>query len=439
METTSNQEKDRYVGWVPCLTGQLVFGLVECGLQDSNYSTIQIKHICRDLSGSLVEYVLVHSTVDWKDFGDKDLKGLWSVVLLSKRNLDSKCHEGAVYLMLQGDKELNDVLEVAHKIKYKLQSREKVDIKSFSEFQQKIDSLCPNKKHFYKVDFNLEEDGVVWLSPFDRGYSKNDCRIIARQAYYYIKYAWHRHQHHNSRAETLTTVHIVRSNSRSSNEKVAKKLIEDLKRNLVTFKRRIDDSSHREVLRAKGIVSYTKALIEIMNSRSFIDSKYYEKELNHLSYFDESLDVISGGIEKNISMHNQAVNDARALILFVFAIITPALVVNRDKIISSYESYPIPNYVNWLGGLYSNGTAFLLFICTVGIFFTTYILLQTRYGNFLILMGCIKKAVAYIVADKGDNGILSKSNILSVVMVVLALIIVAFSLNGLFLNVLAKS
>lgn len=82
-----------------------------------------------------------------------------------------------------------------------------------------------------------------------------------------------------------------------------------------------------------------------MKSRDFICDEIYKKELNHLNYFEESLGVISDGIEKDISMHNQAVNDARALILFVFAIITPALVINRGSISKMYDTYPIPSYI----------------------------------------------------------------------------------------------
>jgi hypothetical protein len=433
MQITSNQKKDCYVGWVPCLTGQLVFGLVECGLKDNNYRTIEIHHICQGMSGNPVEHVLLHSTVNWKDFGDQDLKGLWSVVLLSERSLENRIHEGTVYLMLLGDEELNGVLDVAHDINHKLKCGKEVDAKNFSGLQEKINKLCLHKPHFYKVGFNLEEDGVVWLSPFNQGYSTDSCQIIARQAYYYIKYAWHRHQHHDSRAETLTTTHAVPSDG--NNKEIAKKLIEDLKRNLVIFKRGIDSSSHRQVLKAKGILSYAKALVEIMKSRDFICDKFYEKELNHLNYFEESLGVISDGIEKDISMHNQAVNDARALILFVFAVITPALVINRNHITEIYKSNPIPSYIKWVGDFFSTGTAFSFLICTVTLFFIVYISLQTRFGNFLILMGWIKRAVARIVNDNREKDLFSNATVLSGSIISIGILIIMFSLHGVFLEV----
>lgn len=433
MQATSNQIKGSYVGWVPCLTGQLVFNLVECGLQDKDRRKIEIIHYCIDKDEKLAEHILVHSAVNWKDFGDSNLNGLWSVVLLSKRNLENKYHEGAVYILhhalTQSDTELNNAFEAAHAISYRLKTEEFVDVKNFSEFKAELDNACLNKQDCYKVNFNLEEDGIVWLDPFNQGLSENGCKIIARQAYYYIKYTWHRHQHHDSRAETLTTVHMAASDI--DKKEFPKKLIEDLKRNLVVFKRGIDNSSHRKVLKAKGIVSYAKALVEIMKSRDFINMDFYKKELNHLKYFEESLDVISNGIEKDISMHNQAVNDARALVLFIFAIITPALVINRESISKIYGSYPTPSYIKLIGDLFSNGASFAYLISIISIFFTIYILLQTRFGNFLILMGCIKKAVATIVSDRRMDDIFSKSNLIAAGVVVMAVLALTISIIGL--------
>lgn len=164
-------------------------------------------------------------------------------------------------------------------------------------------------------------------------------------------------------------------------------LIGDLKRNLVKFKRGADHTSHREILKAKGIISYAKALVEIMKSRGLIDNNLYTKEINHLGYFKESLDIISSGIEKDISLHNQSVNDARALILFVFAMLTPALIINKEAINQLYNSSTLPKYAQWIGNLYSNDNSFTVFICLTSIYFFVYISFQTHYGNFWVFWG----------------------------------------------------
>ena len=74
-----------YVGWVPCLNGELVFELVECGLNAKNDS-VEIIHYDNDSDQNLKEYILLNSTVDWKDFDDKEIEliGLWSVYVITK-------------------------------------------------------------------------------------------------------------------------------------------------------------------------------------------------------------------------------------------------------------------------------------------------------------------------------------------------------------------
>lgn len=89
-----------YVGWVPCLNGVLAFDLVECGLNAKNNS-VEVVHYDNDSSKSLKEYILLNSTVDWKDFDNKEaeLTGLWSVFVLSIRSLEKKKHEGNIYFV----------------------------------------------------------------------------------------------------------------------------------------------------------------------------------------------------------------------------------------------------------------------------------------------------------------------------------------------------
>lgn len=101
---SSSQSHNNYVGWVPCLNGQLVFELVECGLKDRAYDTTEIIHHARDNGGRIIEFILLQSTVNWKDFGGTELRGLWSVVLISKRVLGNNYHEGSVYFMPKGEK-----------------------------------------------------------------------------------------------------------------------------------------------------------------------------------------------------------------------------------------------------------------------------------------------------------------------------------------------
>ena len=358
-----DQIHNNYVGWVPCLNGQLVFDLIECGLNDNRHRKIEIAHYANDRNNNTTtEYILLHSTVNWKDFDDKEKKwnGLWSVVIVSRRSLESNEHQGHVYLMLKenNSKKQNELLDFACKINYDLKTKESVsDVpERLSTLEESMTEMCSATKECYKVKFKLEQDGIVWLDPSSE--DQNNRRIIARQAYYYIKYSWHKHQHHDSRSETLTTVHECNKNlNKDSKKHIALKIIGDLKRNLVKFKRETDTTSHREILKAKGIVSYAKALVEIMKYRGYIDNNLYQREINHLEYFGESLGIISSGIEKDMALYNQAVNHTRAFILFIFAMVTPALVINKLKNNTMENS---PDYIQWISKLYSNGESFTI-------------------------------------------------------------------------------
>jgi len=422
-----------YVGWVPCLNGELVFDLIECGLNAKNDS-VEIIHHDNDDNQKLQEYILLSSTVNWKDFDDNEVEtGLWSVFLLSTRTLDSKQHQGCLYFVpnIKGSTEqLENITEAVRNLNIQINTEAEVDVPAvFSNLKQKLSKICLATLGCYHADFILEHDGIVWVgpSPID----EDDRKVIARQAYYYIKYSWHKHQHHDTRAETLTTIHKVIHGSNRDGE-IAEKLVGDLKRNLVKFKREIDHTSHREILKAKGIVTYAKALVEIMRSKQFIKDDFYNREINHLEFFQESLDISSAGIEKDMSLHSQAVNDARAIILFVFAMITPALIVNSAGIKEGYSDSAIPSYIQWISNLYATNINFAVILGVVSFFLFLYISTNSHYGNFWIFLSGFKKSVSFIVKDRAPKEFLSNTNVMCAVLLVLGFLSVAFGIHGLF-------
>ncbi|HBA67414.1 MAG TPA: hypothetical protein DCZ48_14815 [Methylococcaceae bacterium] len=427
MNKTENNEKFNYIGWVPCLNGELVFDLVECGLKSNSHESISLIYYGKRSDGELIEHVLTYSVVNWKDFGGSDVNGLWSVILLSRRNTRERLHKGAVLVSIYDKKKSKDWDDVINLLQT-INATSKRDIVSelmgeFEKLEQATESVLETDPNCYKAYFQLEQNGIVTLNYHNKGKECDhfDAKVITRQAYYYIKYAWHKHQHHDSRAETLTTCHEFGSNT--DNHEVAERLIGDLKRNLVRFKRGIDHSSHREVLKATGIVSYTKSLVEILKAKSFIKDEIYEKEINHLGYFKESLEAISAAIEKDIAMHNRAVNDARAIILFVFAIMTPALVINRDSISEHFSTTEMPFYLRFVGELYSNQTHFLIFAVFISIILIALISMQTRYGNSWIFWRCFTKPIAYMINDQTPDSSLSKTKIISILAMVFGIMV----------------
>ena len=113
-------------------------------------------------------------------------------------------------------------------------------------------------------------------------------------------------------------------------------------------------------------------------------------------------------------MHNRAVNDARAIILFVFAIMTPALVINRKSITEQFAEAKMPFYVRFVGELYSNETHFLVFAAFISTILIALISLQTRYGNSWIFWRCFTKPIAYMINDQMPDSSLSKTRVISI-------------------------
>lgn len=425
MQKSESNETKKYVGWVPCLNGELVFDLVECGLKAKDSEEISVIYYGKNASGQLIEYVLLYSVVDWKDFGDETDKGLWSVVLISERNIKSDVHEGMVFIKAYSKKTEESWQSTLEGIRVLNAQSKKKDVPELKEgidqVREKLKQVSANDDSYYQANFELEQNGLVHLSYQNKGNSSDylDGKLITRQSYYYIKYSWHRHQHHDSRSETLTTCHEFTSDS--ENEEIGRRLIGDLKRNLVRFKRSVDHSSHREVLKATGIVSYTKALVEILKTKKYIENCVYEKEIKHLGYFQESLETISAAIEKDIAMHNRAVNDARAIVLFVFALITPALVINRDAIANNFNNRDIPLYIKFICQLYSNQISFVIFIVFVFLTLIVLISMQTRYGNSWIFWRCFTKPIGYMLKDETPNTSMSKTQLISTSIMIVGL------------------
>lgn len=404
-----------YVGWVPCLNGQLVFDLVECGLQYDEDKSVSIVHHELDNCGNISEYVFLHSIVNWKDFGGESVHGLWSVILFSKLNKLKNNHTGAVYFVLNDNKnkKIDIFLENIKETRYELMSNE-----NYQGFSDKICNLIQNLDDIPNVDFILDGDGIVWLKATDN--KIYDADIISRQAYYYIKYSWHKHRHHDSRSETLTTAYKFDEHNDNYRIYIANEFIGNLKRNLVFLKRDIDNNSYKNITKIKGIICYTKSVIEIMRARKFIDDDLYNKELKHLEYFEGSLDIISSGIDKDIAIYNVAINNIRAIILFVFAvIISPALIVNRDAIKNSLSSDNVPNYVLWIISWYTNTNSFIFLIISIVAIFLLYRFIYFNFGTTGIFFNMVKKSVSLIVGDKYPNNTLSNSNVLITVIIML--------------------
>ena len=80
-------------------------------------------------------------------------------------------------------------------------------------FQQLADDLdAETGNGHWAVNFTISEHGFVRLKPLvrpRRSQSNDDQKLLLRQVYYYLKYTFHRHQHHDHNNDSLTTIHAI--------------------------------------------------------------------------------------------------------------------------------------------------------------------------------------------------------------------------------------
>jgi hypothetical protein len=106
--------------------------------------------------------------------------------------------------------------------------------------------------------------------------------------------------------------------------------------------------------------------------------------------------------------------------------------VNKTGIKEVFNSGDIPSYIQWISDLYSTNTSFAFIVGIVSLFLFFYISINSHFGNFWIFLRGIKKTVAFIVKDRSPSSLLSNTNVLSILFLVLGILAVVFGIHGLF-------
>lgn len=247
---------EEYIGWVPCLSGDMFFRYTEPGLAD--FDVVAINYHARDMcsgeGGS--RYIIATSVYDWKDSGDPGQHGWFRVVVTGKRSYRENL-KGRVYFISDIRKRGGSSKDFPEKERdlmcgiYNL--KRSVDValpviergsyseeKKLSELLDNAVSIGPNgimddvgfnidyavnlidEKFLYAVDFEIDRNGITNLK-YDPSYAdgvelKGDkdklaklhyhCYSLTRQAFYYLKYLLHKHTHHDHSNDSLTTIHL---------------------------------------------------------------------------------------------------------------------------------------------------------------------------------------------------------------------------------------
>jgi hypothetical protein len=324
------RDKYDYVGWVPCISGHLFFEYSGCGLSNNERDIYaDINHIEFDSdTKENHRYILVSSGVNWKD-KETHLDGRYRVILLASMSIEADQLDGQVYIIPYKNKvwESSGIKEKLLGIKSLTLAGDDIK-KSFLDLKNKLDDIPADK--IFITNFKVIRSGFTFLRYNNKDNQTNSetSFVIARQAYYYVKYTFHNHVHHHKSAESLTTTHPLPDEDAA----IGMMISNDLKRSLVVMKRNLRASAYIQLPQVKGIVSYAKSLLESCKKEGFMSTNDYETEKSYIENIGESLEVSKKILENRLAAEEKTASDFRSVVLFLLAVIAPITLIFRDEI-----------------------------------------------------------------------------------------------------------
>jgi len=259
---SSNTDKYNYVGWIPCISGHLDFGLMTPELagdfskDENQYNDRKSLNYSRfGNNDSHHRNILLHSKVDWKDYRSNPSTSGWTGVTViaetqSSDNIDNRnCHGYVILNVLkektetgllakfrdkfsesepkfEGDDTLYEKLIEARDIfngQDKDPYRKKVNWpgvqktlnNKFKDIKECADILIHGCRsdNLFVIKFMITSTGVTYLNyegpnleGYDQKVTDRAKYTLCRQAFYYLKYSLHSHKHHEYEHDALTTI-----------------------------------------------------------------------------------------------------------------------------------------------------------------------------------------------------------------------------------------
>lgn len=294
-------DKFEYIGWVPCVNGHLDFGLTRVGIKggftDLTYkdnSIIEENFSCTKQLDSHERRILLQSKVNWRDTEkfDKD-KGHFRVTVTAEtspsQSMDKRSLTGNILIYPLGaepksrDKRRQmNIFNLSHAIK-KNQDR----LLNFNQLNKIVageESIDNFDDDYFScsISFEIQANGITKLKYNNKNFgSDNETRfLIARQAFYYLKYAIHTHKHHTTKEDSLTTITPIYDATNTDLNDAGLRLICQLKRELTALKRTqsIDKKTH-PTSDVAGIIAYVKSLIFSLEQSEIISPSIKLREL----------------------------------------------------------------------------------------------------------------------------------------------------------------
>ncbi|WP_062059990.1 hypothetical protein [Cellvibrio sp. OA-2007] len=334
-----------YMGWVPCLNGHLDFGLMKVGIsgpfsvgksQDREY--ISVNQSTKKERDSHERKIFLQSKVDWRDsetFNPED--GLFRVLVTAEvtpsHSMDMRALSGHISIypiaaepssyaermdmnIHRLSHELRDIATERDRINLRLGQNEnnRFDVLTndindcFSKLEKIVSSETAIEKlddsyFFSSFEFRIEANGIVWIKSVKDNIRKDIRYIIARQAYYFLKYSLHIHKHHQTKQDALTTIVALSDDNNDGRSEAGLRLVCQLKRELTSLNRIKSNRAHRYkdqffLNDTCGIIAYGKALIRSLRNGQIFSEEIADRELERFDDLKSSSDALNFKMDK---------------------------------------------------------------------------------------------------------------------------------------------
>jgi hypothetical protein len=365
-----------HIGWIPCINGHLDFGLMIPGiagsftnnsLKDPKVTSINYGSIYRD--NHHARKIILQSKVDWKDNKNEDTNGDFRVILIAEanesNNLDERRLKGSLYIYPLSSEPTLDCgkselpwFEPIHSANDSLneyknkklgdwgETRDKLNINYLNLYQiLNNNATNPIKEHFYKIDFEVNNNGLTKLS---LGFSsiddihENEKYLLIRQAFYYVKYSLHSHKHHFSQEDSLTTVVPIETEPTLKCQ-TGLRLLGQLKRELTSIKRTYSNGGNRTFCDEQGIIAYMNSFCVSLRNDGYLTDKLYEREVEYLKSIKESFSVQTDKQDKKNSRTAEIKSIYRVYIAWGLSLISVVWLTTIKNFINYEQEAKIAN------------------------------------------------------------------------------------------------
>ena len=362
-----------YMGWIPCLSGDLVFKYTSPSLGIYDKYSINFSDRNVETGERKYRFIIASSVCDLKDEINSKENGLIRMVVTGRVSLKEKLFQGHIYIIgLEKNitdtpllKLLNQLEENSHNMR---KGQDKVD------FSKNLAGLVKDKGGIYKllmdikeayihcVKFEIESSGITKLKYEGIKKSAVDHLVLplvftneilrinkytnSRQAFYYLKYLLHKHAHHHPSNDSLTTIHKIKKNT----SKNCCALINDIKKALVDIKRG-DVFSKQDLA---GVATYGKSLLNTIKKDKCLKKNLINIECLYISNLGESIGYLHTEFNHYAIGPKGFVTSAQQMLTIIFLFVSPLLLIlikNKDKFLNINDDVFYLNYIkNILGG-----------------------------------------------------------------------------------------